>query len=287
MKTLQKMLQTLTFDIKSFDDETRSFLAVASDESIDRQGEAIAQDGWDLENYKKNPVVLWGHDYSQPPIGKTLEIGTMNGKLMFRPSFASAEEYSFADTIWKLYRNGFMKAFSVGFIPKEMEGDTFTSQELLEISAVTVPANANALALAYKEGTIDNKERKDLIGHLKAQIKTLESLEKSDADITDPALPAEGSVVSETLESLKLALATLHDALSTIKTGVIKEESQPTGNAEPIEGEGETVDDAKSEPETVSDGAEDVDPENLTDEQAEQVRLAVIDAVEKSTGKVD
>ena len=58
---------------------------------------------------------------------------------------------------FEMYKQGFLNAFSIGFIPKEYtdrnnaDGSTtrvFTKSELLEISAVPVPANPNALVLA-------------------------------------------------------------------------------------------------------------------------------------------
>jgi len=74
--------------------------------------------------------------------------------------FADAATYPFADTIFNLYKGKFLRAVSVGFMPLEMpnritdlEGNAtggyeFTSQELLELSAVPIPANPEALAPA-------------------------------------------------------------------------------------------------------------------------------------------
>ena len=47
-----------------------TYLFTGSDETIDRDGEIIKVDGWQLANYKKNPVILWGHNHSIPAIGK-------------------------------------------------------------------------------------------------------------------------------------------------------------------------------------------------------------------------
>jgi len=154
----------LDVEVKEVSDRVLEF--VGSTEDVDREGETISAEGWDLKNYKKNPVFLWAHDYRSPPIGKSLRVKAEDGKLMFKIEFADAETYAFADTIYRLYKGGFLKATSVGFIPKEWndgDGDkaprrAYIKQELLELSAVPVPANPNALQTAQEEGVITVKE---------------------------------------------------------------------------------------------------------------------------------
>ena len=139
--------------------ESRSMEFVASTDAVDRYGDVIQQDGWQLDNFQKNPVFLWGHDSSAPPIGKVSSISVASNRLIATVQFATADIYPLADTIFKLYQKGFMNAVSVGFLPIDYEIDTpdddsasplgvrFTQVELLEISAVTVPANPEALVV--------------------------------------------------------------------------------------------------------------------------------------------
>lgn len=135
-------------------EEAEKGLFVASDDVIDRHGESINQDGWQLENFKKNPVLQWAHNPSEPTIGIAESIGfkSINGKkkLVFRPKFHKKSQMS--QLISDLVDEGYIKATSVGFKPLEMDGDTFTKAELLEISFVNVPANQNALSLAFSKG---------------------------------------------------------------------------------------------------------------------------------------
>ena len=135
--------------------------AVVASSSKDRHGEILDIKGLDLSKYKDNPVVLWAHDYNKPPIGKSLSVKKMGDKLVAKIQFAINED-EFAHKIYKLYKGGYMKAFSIGFIPKEMSADgmTFTKSEMIEHSAVPVPANAEALALAYKKGILSESEVK-------------------------------------------------------------------------------------------------------------------------------
>ena len=148
MKELQ-FLKGLVTKVKQ-DDYTLE-VAIASDNSEDRMGEVIEQEGWELDNFKSNPVLLWSHNHREPPIGKVVDIKIVDNKLLFRPQFA-VKENDFAEKIWKLYKGGFLSAFSVGFKSKERQGDTFKRAELLEISAVPVPSNANALVVARELG---------------------------------------------------------------------------------------------------------------------------------------
>lgn len=139
-------------------EETEGLLdaSVASNGIVDRDGEAINQDGWDIKSFKKNPQLLWAHNVreARPPIGKVTKIwfeGEGKSKVMkFKAMFDMADD--FAKDIWRKYKEGFLNAFSVGFIPLEREGSTYTKAELLEISAVPVPANPAALVEIRAKG---------------------------------------------------------------------------------------------------------------------------------------
>lgn len=143
--------KAIPFEVKEVAERTLEF--VGSTEEIDRDGEVINVSGWQLTNYRKNPVFMWAHRYDQPPIGKATSVTKRDGQLKFKIQFADKETYEFADTIFKLYKGGFLKATSVGFIPIDWEdGDgektpkrRYSKQELLELSAVPVPSLPSAL----------------------------------------------------------------------------------------------------------------------------------------------
>ena len=132
---------------------------VGSTNVIDRMGDIIDQSGWDLKAYKKNPVILWGHNVKEErlPIGKALKVwlanrGKKTARLMFKVKFDLQD--SFAAEIFRKIKDGFINTVSVGFLPKEWEeldpddfmgGRKYTKQELLELSFVPVPANPEAL----------------------------------------------------------------------------------------------------------------------------------------------
>lgn len=128
--------------------DSGSFEVVVSTADIDRQGESVDQNGWDLAFYKMNPVVLWAHDYWALPIGITDEIEVQGDKLVAKGRFAPEEANPFAQQVRRLYDLKIIRATSVGFIPKNQEGGNILAAELLEFSFVPVPANPLALSLS-------------------------------------------------------------------------------------------------------------------------------------------
>jgi len=147
-------------EIKDINVGERTLTALISTGATDRMDEVLDPAGIDLRNFRKNPVVAWAHDYSALPIGKALWTRKDPKGIISKVKFA---EHPFADEVFNLYKDGFLNAFSVGFIPKEStkgntdKGEpwrTYTKWELLEYSAVPVPANPEALALAMQKGVV-------------------------------------------------------------------------------------------------------------------------------------
>lgn len=132
--------------------------AVASSGSTDRDGEILQSDGWVLDNFKKAPRLLWGHNPHELPIGKVTDIKIDKNRLVFDAELAEKEN-DFAAKVGNLMRGGFLNTFSVGFRPLERDGDTFKRMELLEISVVNVPANAEAM-LSHEFKQLQKEEKK-------------------------------------------------------------------------------------------------------------------------------
>ena len=158
--TTDMLKKEIIFTIEKANDEEASFWAIGSTKSEDRDGDIISPDAWDFKNFKKNPVIPLFHDYHSFPVAKADKIKIENGQLMFKPIFAVKENPQ-AQIAYSLYKGGYMNAWSVGFLPQEWKdvtrkngrmGRDYTKVELLEISAVVVPSNPNALALARSKG---------------------------------------------------------------------------------------------------------------------------------------
>ena len=143
----------------------------ASDETLDRYQEIIVASGWRLDNYRKNPVIQNAHQYGDIifTIGQALKTWVSGKDLLQTWKFA-ARENPFAKIARDLYRGGYLRAASVGFVPLKWENGNdkagfqrrYTEQELLEVSAVGIPANPNALALAVKEGAVEKSDLREL-----------------------------------------------------------------------------------------------------------------------------
>lgn len=164
-----------------------SFIAVASTNSIDRHGEVVDNNGWELKAYKKNPVILWAHDHTEPAIGvskKTWVDGVgKKAKLMIQPLLHDVTDK--AKAIKQLVEMGVINSLSVGFKPIESpDGVTFTKNELLEVSMVNVPANADAMMLAYKSLKSEGFED-DVIKEIGIPTELIDKLTVMEKDIDE------------------------------------------------------------------------------------------------------
>ena len=162
--------------------------AIASTEDRDRSGDIIKVADWDFSHFNNNPVLQAGHDYKpQFTIGRAKNLRIEGKRVLFEPEFH--EITPLAKQIKEMYEQGFLKAWSVGFIPAD--GHDRKSHELLEVSAVAVPANQSALMKS-----MENLETKDC-GEI---VSKIEEWMKKD---TDEVLELEVKEVGETVEKKK------------------------------------------------------------------------------------
>lgn len=163
-----KKKQYLVGEIKS-PQTGEIFSGIASDGKQDRDGDTINPNGWMLDDYKKNPILLWGHNPYQPPVGKTFNQRIEGGQLRFDFMFANTAS---AQELKELVRDGFLNTFSVGFIPLDM-GDTekgeytFTRSELLEISLVAIPSNTDAMVTSRAFKACSEETKRYIMGEIK------------------------------------------------------------------------------------------------------------------------
>jgi len=127
---------------------------VMSDETTDRMGDIITASGWDLVDFRKNPVALYGHNNDGLPIGRWENVRVVGKKLIGTLRFAKAGTSPFVDWVRRLFEQKMLNAVSVGFQEIDSEpidpdrpwrGMRFLKQALWECSVVTVPANPNAI----------------------------------------------------------------------------------------------------------------------------------------------
>ena len=150
-----------SFDIKA---DEEGFPWVLSDFTLDRDMERMDPSGWDLKEFRKNPIVLWGHDSWVPAIGMMKNVkkasdekGELTGTVMLDESGADPLATMIASKI----RSGILTKGSVGFRTKKIEilegardGTRLIhrEQELMEFSIVNIPANPSAQVQRSWEG---------------------------------------------------------------------------------------------------------------------------------------
>lgn len=169
---------------------------IASTATLDRYHEVIEPSGWRLDAYRANPVFQNAHNYGDIlfTLGKALvtEVRSVNGRqaLCQKVQFAT-EVNPVARIAYGLYKGGFLNAVSVGFVPLKWEGPDGTNgkngtnetgaprrryleQELLEVSAVAIPANPDALALGVKSGAVRKSDLEEALDLFRALVGTAE-----------------------------------------------------------------------------------------------------------------
>jgi len=130
--------------------EGRLGLCIISSGTVDRDGDVLDPEGADFTNFRKNPRLIWSHGSGvRPSIGRVENVEVRDGKIFFTPVFDMKD--TFAAEIFRKYKDNFLNAFSIGFLPKEWSetetGYHFKTWEGLEFSAVNVPANPEALVV--------------------------------------------------------------------------------------------------------------------------------------------
>lgn len=135
---------------------------IISTEDVARDNHTIKADGWKLDRYALNPVVLWNHGFAFEvgalPVGKSIRTAVENGKLVADVEFVPRDLSEIGFTIGEMVKRGFLNATSVRWDPikwtvdEARGGIDFLEQELLELSVVAVPSDAGALATARAAG---------------------------------------------------------------------------------------------------------------------------------------
>lgn len=210
--------------VKKVSDEDMIIEIIGSTEDADRIGDRMFMSGVNLDNYKKNPVILANHEQSagEKPtvIGKALEVKVDNNQLIFKIQFANTEN---AKDWYHLYANGFMKASSIGFNPikakpNKFGGYDYLEWELLELSLVSIPCNPNAIRHAFEQGSItksmyniinkeDNMEKEKIEDtvveeEVKAACGEEEEVKATEEEVENEAEEKEESVDEETEEEV-------------------------------------------------------------------------------------
>lgn len=187
---------------------------VASDETLDCYREIVKVSGWQFNNFAKNAPFVDSHDYSSITklLGQVID-WKIDGNQLVETVRYSLEPDTLASWAFKMVRDGFLKAVSVGFVPVRMASKwdatptdfaaaiaelkldpqtaakltvIYLQQEQIELSQCVIGANPNALAKAYKAGCLSESDL-DKICSLKASVETVNPAPDSAPAGTTPA----------------------------------------------------------------------------------------------------
>lgn len=210
-----------------------------SREVVDRDGDILRASGVDLTNYYKNMVFLSFHNTRDFPLGKTEKVWVEGDRVKAIVYFPTVEELStnpeqasekakLVDFCFHCYKTGMLNAVSVGFIPLEWtetkDGYDITKWELLEFSAVAVPANQDAIAEAVKSFgnefakgilTIENKSGKKISAETRAVLDKIKAC---------------GDKLEECQKALKACGSELKSLLAELDDDKPEEEPAPKGD---------------------------------------------------------
>ena len=153
-----------TFDLEVKEKNPTGGRITISTPSVDRDRDRVFPMGARVDNYMKNPVVQWGHNYKEPwaTIGRTDRIEVtpegINVEFTLREPANDQDPQNIVILLWE---GGWINTASVGFAPafyvkedavveNEFGGHDYNDWDLLEWSMIPIPANQDALRLAVK-----------------------------------------------------------------------------------------------------------------------------------------
>ncbi|MBN2202338.1 HK97 family phage prohead protease [bacterium] len=192
-----------SFEIREVNIEERSVVHYASTKTPDCYGTVFLPDSFDLTRFAKNPVVLYAHDYFNPPVGRSMWQKPDKFGLLCKTEFAKT---TMGDDLLMLYSSRFMQAWSVGAFVKNSVGQEadefdelvkkwglegnfdyiFKEVELLEYSPVPVPGNPDALTQALRDGRVKSEILVRSLGEAISGNSGLPPVIRTSADPEDP-----------------------------------------------------------------------------------------------------
>jgi hypothetical protein len=175
---MQTIRRTIHPETRVIDAAQGTVEYVASDETVDSYKEVIRSKGWRFTHFSKNSPFVDSHKYDsvEDQLGRVIDFGVTKGRLVETVQWAiDVPENRLAQLGFAMTKAGYSKAVSVGFWPvksvskwdtdlsgyrseiekmglddKDGPKTIYLEQEQIELSAVVIGANPNALARAFK-----------------------------------------------------------------------------------------------------------------------------------------
>lgn len=259
----------------------------------DRIKEVIRPKAWKVDNYLKNPTILFnhGHDpqFGSMPIGKAIEVKVLDEGLWIKVQISESDDPKIK-ALRDLMREGILKTFSVGFDPKKAPTETEKGEfifeedgscELLETSVVTIPMQQDSdfqvklksLVAKYEdEKKPDDKKPEKTTTDIQTADKGDDAEESKDGEDIDAAavlgeaLKLYDGLIDGSIEATDESQAQLRDLMQTALDAVAAEASDEEAEVEVDDDDGE-----EAAATTDEEGDKNAVPES-TDEAEEAAR---------------
>lgn len=154
---MSKAYSTLKVKAATDDGETRTITGIASTPKQDRDNDVLDMVG---AKFALPIPLLWQHNHNEP-IGEVTEATVTDDGIEITATIVKIEEEgalkSRTDEAWQSIKSGLVKCLSIGFRPLEYNyledswGLHIKEWEWYELSAVTVPANPDAMITSVKK----------------------------------------------------------------------------------------------------------------------------------------
>jgi len=206
---------------KVLDEKQGIIRFTASDETLDCYNEIVRVSGWLFDFFAKNAPFVNSHRYQSITdlLGKVVAWKVEGGELIEDVQFAlTAKGDTLADWAFAMYRDKFLRACSVGFVPVRMASKwdndkssllaqigelkldsataaklaaVYIQQQQIELSGCVLGANPNALAksiqaiaAAYKAGTIPEQAVQQICQRYADANPVTSPEDRGDGDVT-------------------------------------------------------------------------------------------------------
>jgi HK97 family phage prohead protease len=156
------------FELKSYDDDSRIVKGVASTINPDRADDIMEPSGAKFNL----PMPLLSQHEHHLPIGFVKEAEVKDDRIEITAEVSKDTGLEYIETAWKQLKAKLVRGLSIGFIPleynfiKDSYGIHVLEWEWFELSAVTIPANAEALITTIKAYDQDPSMRSQVINAL-------------------------------------------------------------------------------------------------------------------------
>lgn len=180
---MSRTVRSLSPEVRVINKDAAEVDYIASDPSLDCYNEIVVPQGVDFSRFSKNAPFVNSHDYGdiRNLLGRVIDFRVEKGAVVERVRFA-VQENDLAALAFRLTEGGYLRAVSVGFMPKryafagskefaEMVKELKLSAELvaqcrcihreweqIELSACVIGANPNALVKGFQDKFIKEEE---------------------------------------------------------------------------------------------------------------------------------